>query len=659
MSASTAQPIFGRWSLASVDDKPAVNKLEIGAAADDVESALADDSRKPVLSADIRPGGKYYSIVKLQIKFEKQLSSDTRWAQGTGWLIADNLVVTAGHCAFDHTYNFGKAAKIRAYIGYNGKGSIGQPDVQFRQGRKMVTTKEWITSDINRANDVSLILLEKPFNNVVPINYNPTVTAFKDWNLGVVGYPADRTLNDEPGAQMYEMFKATTCDLSKTSLNMLEYTISSGAGQSGSPVLIDGQNTSIGAHVYGLGTKNSASVIRGRYGNYYKGMVDAVGSTEAPVTTVNGVEYIKTTQPEDAITDEPAGDEESFWDTFNNVINIGAKIGSTVLQVGTPFLGPIGAPVAAVAGTALSVIGKLTSGKTEDAFDDELGPPAPTTANYKYHASRAILGEAALQTFLKMGPRQTHKYDIISKMQARYKETRHLMPKVAKLIVPAITEPALRIAVDSQAGENAPKTYPTMPSTKDALDSSAQPFVNGLLKTVQNQGEQEDFFGFLSGIANTAANVVSTAGPIINAVGSIASAIGGGAEDSFEPDSGDLSPHVEVLCHRALLGDAALHALMSVPAKDIQEEGFFGDLVNTVKNIGSTVIKVAPTVIKTVTPIVQSLVGAMNQSETGNFLGQDTQVRVTPLLPESILEPKKIKQIQLPKQEDGLAWEDE
>ncbi|KAF5976828.1 hypothetical protein FBULB1_6782 [Fusarium bulbicola] len=607
MSTSTAQSIFGRWSLASVDNKPAANILLIGAAAEGIETALVDDSRIPVRISDIGTGGKYYSIVKLQIKFEKQVSSDTRWAQGTGWLISNDLIITAGHCTYDHTYNFGKAVKIRAYIGYNGKESIGKPGVQFRQGRKIVTPMEWTTSDINRANDVSLILLDTPFNSVAPINYNPTAAAFKDWKLGVVGYPDDRTLDDEPGAQMYEMFKETTCDLSKTSLNMLEYTISFGPGQSGSPVLIDGQNTSIGTNVYGLGTRNLASVIRGEYGNYYKSMLDALSSTEAPVTTRNGVEYIKTTQPEDPITKEPAGDEESFRGCLNNVVNIGAKIDSTVLQVGTPFLGPIGAPVTAVVGTALSVIGKLTSSNTEVAFDDKLGPPAPTTADYKYHASRAILGEAALQTFLKMGPRQTHKYDMISKMQARYKEARYLVPKVAKLITPAITEPALRIAVDSQAGDNVSKTYPTMPSTEDAHDCPVPPFFDGLSRSALNQGEQEDFFGFLSGIAKTAANVVSTDAPIISAVGSIADAIGGGAEDSFEPDSDDLAPHVEVLCQRALLGDAALYALMSVPTKDIQEEGFFGDLVNTVKNIGSTVIKVAPTVIKTITPIVQNL----------------------------------------------------
>ncbi|KLP12580.1 Uncharacterized protein LW94_12197 [Fusarium fujikuroi] len=106
-------------------------------------------------------------------------------------------------------------------------------------------------------------------------------------------------------------------------------------------------------------------------------MVDALSSTEAPVTTRNGVEYIKTTQPEDVSTNEPAGDEESFRGCLNNVVNICAKIDSTVLQVGSPFLGTIGAPDAAVVGTSLSVIGKLTSSNTEVAFDDKIGPLPP------------------------------------------------------------------------------------------------------------------------------------------------------------------------------------------------------------------------------------------------------------------------------------------
>ncbi|KAF9766741.1 hypothetical protein IL306_000814 [Fusarium sp. DS 682] len=97
-----------------------------------------------------------------------------------------------------------------------------------------------------------------------------------------------------------------------------------------------------------------------------------------------------------------------------------------------------------------------------------------------------------------MDMRQAHEYNIISEM-------------VAKLIAPTITEPTLRIAVESQVVDNTNKAYPALPTTEDALDSPVQRFVDGLLQSVQKQGEQDDFLGFLGGIFNTAAKVDSTA----------------------------------------------------------------------------------------------------------------------------------------------------
>lgn len=170
------------------------------------------------------------AIVKLQIRYENQTADDIRYAQGTGWLIKPDLLVTAGHCAYDHTYQFGKASQVKAYLGYNGKASLTSPTVQFRSGKRIATTKEWVTSDVNRAYDVSFIQLDKPFDGIVPILYQPTPATGK-LTIGVVGYPADMTLNDEHGAQMYEMYKETNFDLRSSTLNMLEYTISSYAGK--------------------------------------------------------------------------------------------------------------------------------------------------------------------------------------------------------------------------------------------------------------------------------------------------------------------------------------------------------------------------------------------------------------------------------------------
>jgi V8-like Glu-specific endopeptidase len=41
---------------------------------------------------------------------------------GTGWLIAPNLLVTAGHCGYDQSY--GPVQEIKAYIGYKGRASV-------------------------------------------------------------------------------------------------------------------------------------------------------------------------------------------------------------------------------------------------------------------------------------------------------------------------------------------------------------------------------------------------------------------------------------------------------------------------------------------------------------------------------------------------------
>ncbi|KAF4445693.1 hypothetical protein F53441_10599 [Fusarium austroafricanum] len=174
---------------------------------------------------------------------------------------------------------------------------------------------------------------------------------------------------------------------------------------------------------------------------------------EYAISSAAGIDYIKITgEAEDALSDERPKDEESFWDTFSHVVNI-----------------------------ALSVIGKLTSSKTEDV-----------------------------------------------------------------------------------------------------IDPSVQPFVEGLLQSAKSgkKHEEEEFFDFLSGIANTSTKIVFAAAPVLDGVTSIAGALGGGTEDSFEPDSDDLTPH------------------------DIEQEGFFIDLVNTVKTMGTIVIRAAPTVIKAVTPSI-------------------------------------------------------
>ena len=206
------------------------------------------------------------AIVKLFLKYANQKPGDERWGHGTGWLIRPDVLVTAGHCSYDYRDQLGRVTEIKAFIGYEGKDSIGRGDVQFRRGKKVATTSGWLTGKKSRKNDVSFVQLDRPFTGITPIKFIETPD-HGSFTLGVVGYPGDKKQGEEIGPHMYEEFAETDFSLEESDFHMLDYKVSTFAGkksitrasdrpinvmigQLGSPVLIDGKNTSIGAHVY-------------------------------------------------------------------------------------------------------------------------------------------------------------------------------------------------------------------------------------------------------------------------------------------------------------------------------------------------------------------------------------------------------------------------
>ncbi|KAK2674901.1 Peptidase S1B [Fusarium oxysporum f. sp. vasinfectum] len=532
MASSNPERTYARWSLRDVPHTPAIDVLPIGPGADGIETVFDDDSRRLVDPAHIQPGGKYHSIVKLQIQFEGQDPSDARHAQATGWLIMPHLIITAAHCVYDHTYNYGKAAHVRAFVGYNGKNSVDQPGVQFRRGLRAVIRKDWIISDTNRASDVAFIKVEE-FNNIVRISQQPTTGFVNKMLLSVVGYPCDKSLGDERGAQMYEMTKTTDCDLSKTAFNMLEHTMSFAGG--------NGESKAIGVSSYGSGTRNTATVFRGRFGTYLSGMSTVMYALDRAPAGSEDIRYIMTTgHPEGSATEEPLSDVNAFWAIFKKVTSVGQRIDHSVLRTGSPFLGQMGSPIAALAGAALGVMGKLGSD-----FSIDIGS---VHFNYRQCAARAI--------------------------EDQFIETKDVVPRVAKLITPGIIESALRISVNAQAaGEEMSRLYPKLPPMSSSL----------------SDGDANEMSEFLGSIVETA---LSGGSPNI---GGITRAIG-----ESELSVTDMSTHVEILCHRALIGDTALQGLIAIPLDQMMQNGLFDHLVSTVGKIGRTVIGVAPVVIQNI-----------------------------------------------------------
>ena len=150
---------------------------------------------------------------------------------GTGWLIAPDVLVTAGHCVFDWNFPLERAVSIRAYMGYNGKASLKTPNVIYRYATQAATTVRWLAAKGTKSGDFAVLKLNKPFDlRVPPVNFKATPMKGAGV-LGVVGYPGDKSFIEEPGAQMYEMFLPTHYDRNKSENHMLDYLVSTYGGK--------------------------------------------------------------------------------------------------------------------------------------------------------------------------------------------------------------------------------------------------------------------------------------------------------------------------------------------------------------------------------------------------------------------------------------------
>lgn len=206
-------------------------------------------------------------------------SLSTSEYMGTGWLIADNLIVTAGHCAFGADVGYLKW--MRVHIGYSGPESVGKPSHKVTYAVSVSMPAEYLKAETG-VHDVSFVSRRQPFasstwsgrpmltrrrSNSRTISKNLAPAA----NLSGTKTPRfsqtflSASLAREFGAYMYEHWADVQIDLAR-SRGVLEYKVDTTGGQSGSPVFTS-DLTAIGVHVRG-GWPNSASSI-GTLGNIF------------------------------------------------------------------------------------------------------------------------------------------------------------------------------------------------------------------------------------------------------------------------------------------------------------------------------------------------------------------------------------------------------
>jgi V8-like Glu-specific endopeptidase len=180
----------------------------------------------------------FFSFLTAVVKIQSRFDSDSQdiWTMGTGWLIRKDLVVTAGHNVYSTSYG-GKANQIKCWVGYYGRDSINEREVQHRKALNVVTTARWFQEGPGpdcRIRDVALIQVSVPFEGklrLFPFISAPEKLTF---HLRVVGYPGDLpkdTDKKEKGSSMYVGERKVNFDLNTTKNHMIEYSIDTFGGK--------------------------------------------------------------------------------------------------------------------------------------------------------------------------------------------------------------------------------------------------------------------------------------------------------------------------------------------------------------------------------------------------------------------------------------------
>jgi hypothetical protein len=349
---------------------------------------------------------------------------------------------------------------------------------------------------------------------------------------------------------------------------------------------------------------NSGTPI-GTYGNWYPPYIKVFSNTYPVVKTFGDITYVSV---------PPDSQAESFSQARSSIAKIGSRITADALIASSPFLGPIGSPLAALAGTILGWAGSFIS--------SSLGPETafPVGLSQNNFTERAILAEAALQLYLNTPVGDWGEVDIDSTIESIYP---YLSPSFGRLgpkLLPLLMGHGLRVGSDSvlvrDRVESATATEADLDKTRQELTqpedtadneidppANVQKFMDALLVPSYHCAGEETFFDDLSTVISAG---LKLALPIMSTAISGLSALNCVMPTEASIMQTDADKDLQLLCKRAVMGEAVLQSLFTIDTAKLPEN-FMDNFKDLVQRIGRQVRTLAPVAISIATPVLKEL----------------------------------------------------
>ena len=303
------------------------------------------------------------------------------------------------------------------------------------------------------------------------------------------------------------------------------------------------------------------------------------------------------------MADKPsnASNEESFLSIFKKALKLVLPETGLATEADASIsfgeLGHIIGPMASIA---------LQSGTAAKDGSGALNPAAII--------HRAVLGEAALAAIVKMSPEAKAEFAILDKMTKIVKDSMPFVKNAWSLFGTVASSPIIHLLADALNKPNDHKESLSDPgfsselasllskdtSTESAVSwESADPgyksLMEGLVAAATADGQPTETEAWWSSIASVVVGgAVSTVG------GWLSKKVKGEADFSDGAAAASAVPALDNAPLRALVGEAALQALVTVPKPALDKEGAFESMWSVFKDVLPSVIRLGGDIVNSV-----------------------------------------------------------